>query len=630
MVGSTRWQRRKRLIQSFRAEVKRPVQQEATLDLPRAIPRTTLLSLRPDLARQPARPKRRRRRLSAGLRTTAAPPAATALHLEAVCPRRTDALTDGVAPKEDSNDPLLAQMSMPGRSQVGPEQGVVLAVLEAAELQKVRCLIAEEATGIEALRRKLQQFLDQLVAGCSSPRLEHLPEPPVSSSLNPFAQEFIPTRCRTVEKGDVAFGEVEKGARRDRDLPNQSHGPLAARQEKCTDSSADGRMASSGDKEKNMYLAKLAGNAERYDEMAEYLVRAAEMRGSSSVTPSVAPGGTGEERKEDADGKDEKKDVEEDPPTPGPADFSRGREHVQLKVQDQQGNAVFFKIRRTAPLRMLMDAYDSHLGMQTTRMRFMVNGQRIAPEDTVEHLGLKEEDRIDVEMEGQECPVVGAEEIAQGATKEMDRDQSGGEKVCSWCLLRLDFGDFAHGEDTCFGCREDAAAYEQALQERLALEREQERQAVQRVLEDNSGRVPTELRDATLRELSAADREALAAEAVEDWGADFVVYRAASGARYRVELRRPGRQVNLETATVRGIYRQPAPPLPGMLPWEAMVTPGATWQYEAAFRDDEVRKFRSQKELTDARVQVPYPEGVSRALETLHRAQLRAEFPGSG
>ena len=99
---------------------------------------------------------------------------------------------------------------------------------------------------------------------------------------------------------------------------------------------------------------------------------------------------------------------------------------------------------------------------------------------------------------------------------------------------------------------------------------------------------------------------------------------------YRVELRDgPHRQINLATGTVRATYR--APPPGGNEPtWESLTAPGAIWQYEAAYRDAEIhdaRRFPTPKALSDASMRVPYPAGISRALETLRQAQMRAEIP---
>merc|ERR1712151_1056126 len=48
--------------------------------------------------------------------------------------------------------------------------------------------------------------------------------------------------------------------------------------------------------------------------------------------------------------------------------------HIQLKVKDQQGSEVQFKIKKSTPLRKLMDAYCSRLGLQASQVRFMGAG----------------------------------------------------------------------------------------------------------------------------------------------------------------------------------------------------------------------------------------------------------------
>ena len=68
-------------------------------------------------------------------------------------------------------------------------------------------------------------------------------------------------------------------------------------------------------------------------------------------------------------------------------------------MKDQQGSEVQFKIKKSTPLRKLMDANCSRLGLQASQVRFMVDGERIAPDDIAEKLGLEDEDLSDVAME---------------------------------------------------------------------------------------------------------------------------------------------------------------------------------------------------------------------------------------
>ena len=75
------------------------------------------------------------------------------------------------------------------------------------------------------------------------------------------------------------------------------------------------------------------------------------------------------------------------------------------------------------------------------------------------------------------------------------------------------------------------------------------------------------------------------------------------------------------------------PPLEGNEPtWASLTAPGASWGYEAAYREPEIqdaRRFPTPKALSDVSMRVPYPVAISRALEALHQAKLRAEIPES-
>jgi len=73
--------------------------------------------------------------------------------------------------------------------------------------------------------------------------------------------------------------------------------------------------------------------------------------------------------------------------------------HIQLKVRDQHGTEVQFKIKRGAKLTKLMQAYCQRIGNQPDHVRFMVDGERISGDDTAENLGLDDDDMIDVAVE---------------------------------------------------------------------------------------------------------------------------------------------------------------------------------------------------------------------------------------
>lgn len=252
------------------------------------------------------------------------------------------------------------------------------------------------------------------------------------------------------------------------------------------------------------------------------------------------------------------------------------------------------------------------------------------PQSVLQSRDVRQEPVVDVDEEAVSSGVAPATPTAPTIPER----PLGGGKVCARCSLPLDScgSGFEQGWDACPDCQADMQEEEEALRQSHARALEQQRQVVRRVLDDPRGKVSKKLRMATLQELTSADREVLAGKVVEEWGPDFVCYTAASGAPYRVELRDgPYRQVNLEKGTVRCAYREP-PPGGDEPTWASLTAPGATWQYEAAYRDSEIhdaRRFGSEKALSDASMRVSYPAAISTALEALHQAQLRAEIPES-
>ncbi|CAH8545977.1 unnamed protein product, partial [Dicrocoelium dendriticum] len=52
-------------------------------------------------------------------------------------------------------------------------------------------------------------------------------------------------------------------------------------------------------------------------------------------------------------------------------------EHINLKVQGQEGSIVHFKIKKTTPLRKLMNAYCERMGYQPSSVRFIFDGNNV-------------------------------------------------------------------------------------------------------------------------------------------------------------------------------------------------------------------------------------------------------------
>jgi len=74
-------------------------------------------------------------------------------------------------------------------------------------------------------------------------------------------------------------------------------------------------------------------------------------------------------------------------------------EHITLKVKSQDGNELFFKIKRGTQLKKLMEAYCSRNGVNPSTVRFLFDGQRIQETNTPNDLNLEDNDQIDAMVE---------------------------------------------------------------------------------------------------------------------------------------------------------------------------------------------------------------------------------------
>ncbi|KXN67562.1 putative ubiquitin [Conidiobolus coronatus NRRL 28638] len=74
-------------------------------------------------------------------------------------------------------------------------------------------------------------------------------------------------------------------------------------------------------------------------------------------------------------------------------------EHINIKVVDSESTEVAFKIKRSTPLKKLMDAYCDKQGKSPSSVRFLYDGDRVQPADTPASLGMEDQDTIDVMVE---------------------------------------------------------------------------------------------------------------------------------------------------------------------------------------------------------------------------------------
>lgn len=72
---------------------------------------------------------------------------------------------------------------------------------------------------------------------------------------------------------------------------------------------------------------------------------------------------------------------------------------ITIKVRDQAGDVMFFKVKKSTEMKKIFDAYAQRLGVAPKNLKFMLDGERIKETDTPKMLELQDEDQIDVLLE---------------------------------------------------------------------------------------------------------------------------------------------------------------------------------------------------------------------------------------
>ena len=60
---------------------------------------------------------------------------------------------------------------------------------------------------------------------------------------------------------------------------------------------------------------------------------------------------------------------------------------------------MFFKVKKTTKMSKIFDAYAQRRGLQSNALRFMVDGDRVNPDQTPKMLELDDNDQVDVMLE---------------------------------------------------------------------------------------------------------------------------------------------------------------------------------------------------------------------------------------
>ncbi|CAA0833635.1 Small ubiquitin-related modifier 2 [Striga hermonthica] len=69
--------------------------------------------------------------------------------------------------------------------------------------------------------------------------------------------------------------------------------------------------------------------------------------------------------------------------------------HINLKVKRQEGNDVFFRIKRNTQLKKLMTAYCDRESLNIKTIVFLFDGSRLREEHTPDELEMEDGDEID-------------------------------------------------------------------------------------------------------------------------------------------------------------------------------------------------------------------------------------------
>ncbi|WBW73889.1 ubiquitin-like protein modifier SUMO [Schizosaccharomyces osmophilus] len=84
---------------------------------------------------------------------------------------------------------------------------------------------------------------------------------------------------------------------------------------------------------------------------------------------------------------------------PSQQDVKPSTEHINLKVVGQDNNEVFFKIKKTTEFSKLMKIYCARQGKTMNSLRFLVDGERIRPDQTPAELDMEDGDQIEAVLE---------------------------------------------------------------------------------------------------------------------------------------------------------------------------------------------------------------------------------------
>jgi small ubiquitin-related modifier len=78
---------------------------------------------------------------------------------------------------------------------------------------------------------------------------------------------------------------------------------------------------------------------------------------------------------------------------------AEGSEPITIRVRDQTGEETFFKIKKSTKMSKVFETYAQRKGVQSSSLRFLLDGERINGDNTPKMLELDDQDQIDCMLE---------------------------------------------------------------------------------------------------------------------------------------------------------------------------------------------------------------------------------------
>mmetsp|Transcript_10612 Transcript_10612/g.13189 ORF Transcript_10612/g.13189 Transcript_10612/m.13189 type:complete len:195 (+) Transcript_10612:77-661(+) len=76
-------------------------------------------------------------------------------------------------------------------------------------------------------------------------------------------------------------------------------------------------------------------------------------------------------------------------------------ETLSVCIRDQTGEETFFKVKKTTKLEKVFNAYAERKGVNSSSLRFLLDGVRVRPEQTPTELDMEDNDQLDCMLEQQ-------------------------------------------------------------------------------------------------------------------------------------------------------------------------------------------------------------------------------------